>query len=107
MEPMIESAARFRSDSNTVLRVLELMPPLEKALAVEREEFEACSGRVFEALEAQDIDLVLVFSDEQYCGDVPHLAATPTSPWNRLPEWWDAAVSILLPDWKAAALPNS
>lgn len=65
--------ARLRSDFEKVLTVLEQTAPLDKTLAVERQEFEERSRRVYAELAAQDLDLGLVFSDEHYCGDVPYL----------------------------------
>ncbi|TVR67317.1 MAG: M24 family metallopeptidase [Spirochaetaceae bacterium] len=66
-------SARLRADFETVLSILEATPELDKTLAVERGEFEARSRRVQKELEAREIDLGLVFSDEHYCGDVPYL----------------------------------
>lgn len=66
-------SARLRADFETVLSLLEGTPRLDKTLAVERDEFEARSRRVRADLEAREIDLGLVFSDEHYCGDVPYL----------------------------------
>jgi len=66
-------SARLTDDFGKVLNVLERSAPVDKTLAVTKEEFVARARRVDEALRAAGLEVGLVFSDEHYCGDVPYL----------------------------------
>ena len=68
-----ERLGRMREEFEKVARVLERCETVDKSLAVPTEEFLRRQKAVQEALEKAEIPVGVVFSDEQYCGDVPYL----------------------------------
>ena len=64
---------RLEADFEKVMRVLDKTPPVDKQLMIETPEFRGRAERVYAALQAQGLEVGLVFSDEHYCGDVPYL----------------------------------
>jgi len=73
MKPIDPTSAEHRQDLERVLRILENTAPIDRALSVPREEFQARAGNVNRALERHGHKVGIVFSDEHYCGDVPYL----------------------------------
>lgn len=54
--------------------ILSSAPSFDKEYRIGQPEFEARCQRVMDALEKNGYDCGFVYSDEQYCGDVPYLA---------------------------------
>jgi Xaa-Pro aminopeptidase len=73
MKPINPTSAEHRQDMDRVLRILEDAPPIDRTLAVPREEFQARAANVNAALQRRGHKVGIVFSDEHYCGDVPYL----------------------------------
>lgn len=72
----MESLTSFeahRNDLERVLRILQDTPVIDREYIAPREEFQARVRRVNEALQRHGHKVGLVFSDEQYAGDVPYL----------------------------------
>lgn len=69
----INTEARLHSDFAKVLAVLAKTPPINKDLQVEQGEYLARVAQVQQLLCTAGVDVGFVFSDEQYCGDVPYL----------------------------------
>ena len=67
------SSREHRADLERVLRVMEDTPEIDREYVAPREEFQLRVGRVNEALQKHGHSVGLVFSDEQYAGDVPYL----------------------------------
>jgi Xaa-Pro aminopeptidase len=73
---MTQSGTSFemhRDDLNKVLRILQGTPALDREYMAPLEEFQARVRRVNDVLEQHGHVVGLVFSDEQYAGDVPYL----------------------------------
>ncbi len=64
---------RLSSDFGKVLEVMARFPGVDKQKRVERAEYQERVRRVNAALQGHGFEVGLVFSDEQYCGDVPYL----------------------------------
>src|SRR5215831_1486148 len=62
-----------RHDLEKVLRILQDTHPIDREYMAPREEFQARVRRVNDALQRHGHTVGLVFSDEQYAGDVPYL----------------------------------
>ena len=62
-----------RQDLDKVLRVLQDTPTIDRAYMAPIEEFQARVRRTNQALQHHGHTVGLVFSDEQYAGDVPYL----------------------------------
>jgi Xaa-Pro aminopeptidase len=62
-----------RQDLDKVLRVLQDTPAIDREYMAPIEEFQARVRRTNQALQRQGHTVGLVFSDEQYAGDVPYL----------------------------------
>ena len=62
-----------RRDFETVMRVLENTPAIDRTLMAPKEEFSSRLARVNAALQSHGHVVGFVFSDEQYSGDVPYL----------------------------------
>ena len=73
MKPVNPTSAEHRQDMERVLRILEDTPPIDRTLAVPKEEFQARVKNVNAALQRHGHKVGIVFSDEHYCGDVPYL----------------------------------
>ena len=73
MAPQPSSGADHRQDLEKVLRILQDTPAIDREFSAPREEFQARVRRTNEALQRHGHTVGLVFSDEQYAGDVPYL----------------------------------
>jgi Xaa-Pro aminopeptidase len=73
MQTLSPTSAEHRQDMGRVLRILEDTPPIDRTLAVPREEFQSRVRNINEALARRGHKIGIVFSDEHYCGDVPYL----------------------------------
>ncbi|MGH9524529.1 MAG: M24 family metallopeptidase [Terriglobales bacterium] len=62
-----------RADFDRVLRIVEDTPAIDREYVAPREEFQSRVKRVNEVLQKHGHTVGLVFSDEQYAGDVPYL----------------------------------
>lgn len=62
-----------RDDLQKVLRVLAETPAVDREYMTPREEFQSRVRKLNEALQKHGHTIGLVFSDEHYAGDVPHL----------------------------------
>src|SRR5450759_1524809 len=62
-----------RKDLDKILRVLQDTPAIEREFMAPLEEFQARVRRTNQALQYHGHTVGLVFSDEQYAGDVPYL----------------------------------
>jgi Xaa-Pro aminopeptidase len=69
-QPPLEA---HRQDMDKVLKVLKETPPIDREYCAPKEEFQARVERTNLALEKHGHTVGLVFSDEQYAGDVPYL----------------------------------
>ena len=67
------TSAEHRQDLERVLRIIEDTPPIDRTLAVPKEEFQTRVKNANAALERRGHKVGIVFSDEHYCGDVPYL----------------------------------
>lgn len=67
------TSAEHRQDLERVLRILENASPINRSLAVTKEEFQARTKNINQALQRSGHKVGIVFSDEHYCGDVPYL----------------------------------
>ena len=72
MQPQLPAEAH-RQDLERVLRILQETPAVDREYMAPREEFQGRVRRVNEALQRHGHTVGLVFSDEQYAGDVPYL----------------------------------
>jgi len=63
----------LQCDFDKVLRILEHCAVIDKQLAVPTEEFIRRQQLTWQMLEAANLDVGIVFSDEHYNGDVPYL----------------------------------
>ena len=72
MQPQLPFEAH-RQDLERVLRILQETPAVDREYMAPREEFQGRVRRVNEALQRHGHTVGLVFSDEQYAGDVPYL----------------------------------
>jgi Xaa-Pro aminopeptidase len=70
IQPPLEA---HRQDLEKVLQVLKDTPSIDREFTAPREEFQARVQRTNQALEKHGHTVGLVFSDEQYAGDVPYL----------------------------------
>ncbi|MDO8683831.1 MAG: M24 family metallopeptidase [Armatimonadota bacterium] len=68
-----ERLRQYRKESEKIARVLETCEAPDKAFSVPTEEFVRRQKAVEAALAGAGIPVGFVFSDEQYCGDVPYL----------------------------------
>jgi Xaa-Pro aminopeptidase len=73
MNPKYPTSVEHRQDMERVLRILEDRQPIDRTLAVSKEEFQARASNVNAALQRHGHKVGIVFSDEHYCGDVPYL----------------------------------
>ncbi len=73
MHPKDPTSAEHRQDMERVFRILEDTQPIDRTLAVSKEEFQARTRNVNSALQRHGHKVGIVFSDEHYCGDVPYL----------------------------------
>lgn len=62
-----------RKDLDNLLRVLQDTPTIDREYMAPIEEFQARVRRTNQALQHHGHTVGLVFSDEQYAGDVPYL----------------------------------
>ena len=67
-------SASWLQEARFVSRVLSKAPAVNKALRVERPEFQERQRKLIAALAEAQIDAAFVYSDEHYNGDVPYLA---------------------------------
>jgi len=70
---MTTDSQRLREDFAKVLKVLEKTPRVDPFKQVEKDEFQTRARHVYRVLQAQGLEVGLVFSDQHYCGDVPYL----------------------------------
>ncbi|NIM94044.1 MAG: M24 family metallopeptidase [Anaerolineales bacterium] len=68
-----ERIQELREDFEKVIKVLESARVVDKELAVPTEEFRRRQKATWHEIEAADLDVGFVFSDEHYNGDVPYL----------------------------------
>ena len=73
MNPENPTSAEHRQDMERVLRILENTSPIDRTLAVPKEEFQARTRNINATLQRHGHKVGIVFSDEHYCGDVPYL----------------------------------
>ena len=67
-------SASWLQEARFVSRVLSRAPAVNKALRIERPEFQERQRKLIAALAEAQIDAAFVYSDEHYNGDVPYLA---------------------------------
>jgi Xaa-Pro aminopeptidase len=67
-------SASWLQEARFVSRVLSKAPAVDKALRIERPEFQERQRKLIAALAEAQIDAAFVYSDEHYNGDVPYLA---------------------------------
>ena len=79
MDPKNPTSAEHRQDLERVLRIIEATHPIDRTLAVAKEEFQARTRNINAALERHGHKVGIVFSDEHYCGDVPYLGGNTQS----------------------------
>lgn len=63
----------WMEEAETISRILEQAPKIDKFKRIGSEEFRERQSNVIKRLDEQSIDVALVYSDEHYCGDVPYL----------------------------------
>ena len=73
MNPKYPTSAEHRQDMERVLRILEDTQPIDRTLAVSKDEFQSRTRTVNATLQRHGHKVGIVFSDEHYCGDVPYL----------------------------------
>jgi len=64
---------QMREEFEKVAIVLDSCETVDKAFSVSASEFKRRQKAVYSALQKKGVDVGFVFSDEQYCGDVPYL----------------------------------
>ena len=74
-----------RKDLDKVLRVLQDIPAIDREYMAPLEEFQARVRRTNQSLQHHGHTVGLVFSDEQYAGDVPYLGGIQIFPSSRWP----------------------
>ena len=66
-------STQWLEEAKTISKVLEQSPFIDKSKRIKTEEFKQRRQNVMDALAANGIDCAFVYSNEQYCGDVPYL----------------------------------
>ena len=66
-------SSQWFEEARTITKVLEQAPFIDKSKRIQTEEFKKRQQNVIDALDANGIDCAFVYSNEQYCGDVPYL----------------------------------
>ena len=75
---MSDKITRLSNEFPMILKIIEkYQPQVDSSLQIPLEEYQRRQKAVLQSLKANDLELGFVFSDEQYCGDVPYLGGNP------------------------------
>jgi hypothetical protein len=75
---MSDKITRLSNEFPMILKIIEkYQSQVDPTLQIPLEEYQRRQKAVLQSPKANDLELGFVFSDEQYCGDVPYLGGNP------------------------------